>query len=59
MVSFIHMFLLLIKSKDFDLVAGSINEARVSRVDRSSGSAIHAIVIDGVSTCAVRSIGQN
>lgn len=59
MAPFIYVFLLLIKSKDFHLVASSINEARVSCVDHSSSSVIHAVVIDGLSTCTVRSIGQN
>lgn len=57
MAPFIYVFLL--KSKDFHLVAGSINEARVFCVDCSSSIAIHAVVIDDLSTCTVRSIGQN
>ncbi len=59
-VPFVYEFLLLVKSKDVHLVPGSINEAHVSCADRCFSSVIHAVVvIDDLSTCNVRSIGQN
>lgn len=60
MTLFYLYVLTLIKSKDVHLVLGSINEACVSCVDRCSSSVICAVaVIDDLSTCTVRSIGQN